>query len=134
MQLVWVRPELVVNTERHWRPFLKNIAPRARLTEDELASEIYDDLVQLHLIVDDALNVVALVGTRMLVSYGRKTGVIQFVTGTGAHHWFDLIDDLETWFRFHGCERIKTECRPGWKRMLKGKDFRETHVVMEKDL
>lgn len=134
MQLVHVPHGLIDEAAPLWGPFLFLIEGRAHASADELASEIRDDLVQVHFVMNGSRRPVALIGTQIEEAYGRKTGIILWCAGAGCVEWFDLIADLEQWFTDQGCIRVKTACRPGWKRPLAATGYAMTHIVMEKEL
>lgn len=133
MRLVHIPYDTLADCEGLWKPFLPLVAERTRFTVEELASEAYDDTIQLHLVMDGPIPR-AIVGTRIILTHGRLSGEILWCAGEGAREWFSLMPDLEAWLRGLGCRSVKAVCRAGWKPMLKRDGYRQTHIVMEKDL
>ena len=62
---------------------------------------------------------------------GMKVCNIPFCTGSNAENWVGLIGQIEDWARSEGCKKIGANMRKGWQRHLK--DYRMTHVYLEKD-
>lgn len=63
-----------------------------------------------------------------------KEGIarIHFATGKGASDWRHLIADIEDFAKANGCSRLSMLARKGWATHLK--DFKLTHVLLEKDI
>ena len=57
---------------------------------------------------------------------------VTMATGSDRTKWVDRIEVIEGWAKSLGCERIQVLGRPGWERVLK--DYRKTHVMLEKQL
>lgn len=115
--------------------FLPSIARRGRVPVAMLWDELRNGETQAH-VVWDAKNkqAAALIGTRIVLRGERRLGELSWCTGAARGQWFELITQLETYMRDHlQCEGIKAVCRPGWSKELKGKGYRLTHLIMEKD-
>ncbi|MEM8971081.1 MAG: hypothetical protein AAGD43_03355 [Pseudomonadota bacterium] len=77
--------------------------------------------------------VMAIVGTSVWTTMsGIKTCSIHFCTGDNSKDWMHLLAVIEQAARNIGAKRIETVARKGWARKLK--DYRTTHLVLEKAL
>lgn len=127
-------------TSQHWLPFLEKIAIRSKVTLAELTGELQRNETQLHLIWDPdeqdfpkACH--GIVGTRIKREGERLIGELVWCTGAGRAGWIHLLEDLELYLRTHrGCQVIRPIARMGWMPELKDRGYRETHVIMEKEL
>jgi|TARA_R110001583_G_scaffold30359_1_gene105025 hypothetical protein len=59
---------------------------------------------------------------------------IFIVTGSNRKQWQDKISVLEDYAKKQGCTHIETYARPGWSRILKNKQYKITHYLLEKKL
>lgn len=58
-----------------------------------------------------------------------------FCAGKDRHEWRDeILDEIERWAQSKEITRIRTASRPGWKKELKDLGWKETHIVMEKEI
>ena len=128
--------EHLQGTAPHWLPFLPAIAKRSKEPLRTLLTKVAQKHVQPFLIWDDEIKLpVALLG----VAYHKRgddlIGELVWMTGSGRESWQHLLDDVERYLKDHvGCAVIRPVCRPGWKRFLQSRGYRETHVTMEKVL
>jgi hypothetical protein len=75
----------------------------------------------------------AIVGTELYRDIsGIKCCMIRFATGREAATWTHLLDEIETWARDEGCQRLDMIARKGWAKHLP--DYKMSHVFLEKDL
>ena len=58
----------------------------------------------------------------------------KITTGTSYKAWVDFMDNVVNWARSLGCKKMELFTRPGWERILKNKQFKKTHVQLEKTL
>jgi hypothetical protein len=54
--------------------------------------------------------------------------------GDGMDKWFDTQDQLYAWAKAAGCGEVRLTGRRGWERVLHGKGFEMTHVILRKRL
>ena len=107
-----------------------------------------------HFIVDDILNSLTAGEMQLWVLWNEKKkqnfqgcGVtkilkrtnttalnIFIVTGRNRKQWQDKISVLEDYAKEQGCTHIETYARPGWSRILKNKQYKITHYILEKKL
>jgi hypothetical protein len=119
-----------------WLPFLPAIAKRSKEPLRTLFAKVAQKHVQPFLIWSDEINLPeALLG----VAYHRRgddlIGELVWMTGRGRENWQHLLSDVERYLKDHiGCTIIRPVCRPGWKKFLQARGYRETHVTMEKVL
>lgn len=57
---------------------------------------------------------------------------VTMATGLGRDGWVGRVEMMEGWARSLGCGRVQVLGRPGWEKVLK--DYRKTHVMLEKKL
>lgn len=58
---------------------------------------------------------------------------ITHCAGQGRGDWQDiLMDRIETWASEIGARGLRATVRPGWRPFLRGRDYRLSHVVLEK--
>lgn len=75
----------------------------------------------------------AILATELYFDVSRaKRCRIPFCTGDGAQSWVHLLSRIEDFARSEGCEKIDMIARKGWAKHLK--DYKMTHVLLEKDL
>jgi hypothetical protein len=91
--------------------------------------------VQLHLAWDpDEKRAHALAGTRIILAGDTRRGELIWTTGLNRARWLPLLADLETYHRDRlGCAGMTAVCRPGWRRDLRARGYRVTHLVMDKE-
>lgn len=63
---------------------------------------------------------------------GVRICEIMACLGEDATQWMHLLAEIEGWAKANGCVRVKTWARKGWAQRLR--DYRLTHVLLEKDL
>jgi len=125
----------IAETAPIWLPFLARIAKRQGVPPHQLVAQVMSDEVQLHLAWDPAAREAhALAGTRIILCGDKRRGELIWTTGLARARWLPLLADLETYHRDHlGCAGMSAVCRPGWRRDLRARGYRVTHLVMEKD-
>ena len=133
LKLVPIPSSALEGTEPEWMPFVTAIARRIRCHPEQLRQQVLSNAVHVILIWDnEAKKSVFLIGTQITLRGDDRIG--ELVWATGSLDGFALFDELERYHREHlGCAGMKAVARPGWSRLLKGKGYRVTHVVMEKD-
>lgn len=114
-------------------PWIERVAKNSnrRFSVDGVASEIESGNWQLWAVVTD--HIAAVIGTTIQYEVsGLRVMSVIFATGTEARLWRHLVSGFEAWARSQGCQRVDMWARKGWARHLK--DYRLTHVLLEKDL
>lgn len=116
-------------------PFAEELVSSAVERSGELsAQDILDALLsrnmQLWAAFDNGLKAIAV--TEIQVLPRKKLGSILICTGEGRKEWEYALSIIEDWARSEGCTGMKLLARPGWERVLK--DYRKTHVLLEKEL
>ena len=136
MKLVPIPQSDIEGTAPVWFPFLEQIAERTGATEDQLAEEIFQGRVIICLAwEEEQKQAKALAGLQLEQSWaGNLVCHVIWCTGEDRSLWFDLLDQIEGYAASLGCKRVKATCREGWKKPLQAKSYRQTHIVMEKDL
>lgn len=137
LQLLPIPVEHVKSLRVYWGPFVDQVADRGLQTSEEIAADAMAGRIILAL-AWDAQNVSAkaMAGVEILKdARGRLWCHLIYCTGHDLPQWFDLVDEIERWAKDHlGCSAMRATCRSGWVRPLKGKGYRETHRVVEKEL
>ena len=59
---------------------------------------------------------------------------IKIMTGRHREKWQHQIRQIEDFAAQNGCHSMELIARPGWKKILKPFDYRETHVVLVKQI
>lgn len=59
---------------------------------------------------------------------------IKITVGRGMKTWFHFIDHIMEWAKKQGCKKMEVFARPGWKKILESRGFKQTHVQIEKEL
>ncbi len=72
--------------------------------------------------------------TKIIKRTNTKVLNIFIVTGRNRKQWQDKISVLEDYAKQQGCTHIETYARPGWSRILKNKQYKITHYILEKKL
>ena len=72
--------------------------------------------------------------TKILQRTNTKVLNIFIVTGRNRKQWQDKISVLEDYAKQQECSHIETYARPGWSRILKKKNYKTTHYILEKKL
>jgi len=100
------------------------------------ASDVLDwlaaDKMQLWLAGSVERGVEAAAVTEMLQHRLAKTFSVFIVTGNDIERWLPHLGHMEAWAKEMGCTRAIQYARRGYARKLK--DYRMTHVVLEKAL
>jgi hypothetical protein len=89
--------------------------------------------MQLWLVTDEG-DIRAVVVTAVIDYPRKKVCQILICTGEGRGQWQEMIGLLEQWARDNGCDIFRPVARTGWARVLKPFGYRQTHVILEKDL
>jgi hypothetical protein len=113
------------------RPFLEGFAADGSHTVDWFESQIRDRAMQCWIGGDGALRVVCLteIGTDDL-----KTCHVSYCGGPGFRDWVGLIGQIALWAKEIGCGRVRVTCRPGYRDFLTQHAFKQSHIVMDRDL
>jgi hypothetical protein len=123
----------IEGSRRHWEPFLPKICRRAKEDIEIIEGKIMAGTLQLALAWDDekkkALGVLGL-------QYRREGDdlvcEVVHLSGHGLKDWGHLLPQVHAYAKEHvHCTKMKTYCRRGFERFLKGKDYTITHVIME---
>jgi len=64
----------------------------------------------------------------------RRSCNIFIVTGRHRQKWQHLISELENFAIKNQCNCMELFARPGWEKIMKNKNYKRTHVVLEKQL
>jgi hypothetical protein len=106
----------------------------AKFTVESIRKELEEKALQLWLIVEPDNPLVQCVVVTEILNHpnGRRYCNIRIATGRGGKDWAFHIAEIEEWARQNGCHAMELLTRPGWERVLK--DYRKTHVQLEKDL
>ena len=64
----------------------------------------------------------------------RRSCNIFIVTGRHRQKWQHLISELENFAIKNECNCMELFARPGWEKIMKNKNYKRTHVVLEKQL
>lgn len=84
-------------------------------------------------VIGDGSTVRGLVITELYLDVsGMRCCMVRVATGSGAKELMPLLGVIEDWARADGCVKLDMMARKGWARHLK--DYRMTHVVLEKTL
>ena len=135
MQLLPVPARQVEPLRPIWEHFARKIAEAGEQTADEVIADI-TELRLIVLLAWDGAAARAMAGVEIeRDGKGRKVCHVRWCTGYEKDTWFDLIDQIHEWARDHlGCTRMRATARFGWKKALKAKGYRLSHIVMERDL
>lgn len=90
------------------------------------------DKMQLWLAGSTERGVEAAAISEMLQHRAAKTFSVFIVTGADIDRWLPHLGRMEAWAKEMGCSRAIQHARRGYARKLK--DYRMTHVVLEKQL
>ena len=130
-QLWRAMPEQIESLWPFVGPMIADSLKRASLMDEGFARACLDKGAwQLWVASDDTVRAIAIT-TIDDMPRGRLCTVI-LCTGDGMAEWVRHLASIEEWAVWRGCVRIKAVTRPGWGRVMK--DYRKTHVVLEKDL
>ena len=132
IRLIRVEPELVA---RIW-PYVSDVLRTAmrRGGIDGFApvqSAVLAGRLQLWLAVDQ----VAIHGAAVTALHHTETKKVCIIVALGGYQmrqWLHLLAGLEQYAKDEGCSGMRVLGRKGWRRILK--DYRERHIVLEKDL
>jgi hypothetical protein len=116
-----------------WFPFLDGISRRSKEPLESLLDQIGRHDVQLALVWDGKA-AHALIGIRFVRRGSDLIGEIIWLPGEGMKDWLHLLPQLEQYLKDMGCAEIRPICRLGWSRFLKTKNYKATHMMMEKVL
>lgn len=111
---------------------------RGRYTVEALRRKLLDRDWQLWLVwrpdgAGRAGAVLAVVVTELYRELsGQKVASVRFTIGENRADWIELVATLEGWAAAQGCHKLEAWARKGWARCLK--DYKLTHVLLEKDL
>ncbi len=113
--------EKIRETAPIWGPFLLRQAKFEGRDPAEMAKEIWGEVTQTHLAVDEETKRVSAVLATQIISRGPDlVGVLHWLSGDNPKLWFGLIEQVERYFREHiGAVAMIGEPRKGWSRLLR---------------
>jgi hypothetical protein len=79
-------------------------------------------------------DVSALAVTEIRDGVRGKVLSIFICTGRNRENWFRHLATIEKWGVSKGCKYASHLMRPGWKRGMKTMGYKQTHILMEKEL
>lgn len=89
--------------------------------------------MQLWIAIDKGVQAAAM--TEITQPYTVKCCRVLFLGGRDMARWFDeLMGAIEHWARENGCHSMEAVGRPGWKKIGAPLGYRQTHIVMQKEL
>lgn len=100
---------------------------------DDIKAECQRNAMQLWVVENEGA-VVAVIVTTILEYPQKKVCQILICTGEGREGWQEMVGLLEDWARSQGCDLMRPVARGGWARILKPLGYKQTHVVLEKEL
>lgn len=78
--------------------------------------------------------IVACAVTEILKYEHHSVCRIVAVSGDGIHEWKGFEKYIAEWASDAGCLRIEAICRPGFKRIAEPLGYKQTHIIISKDL
>lgn len=134
--LVPVPLDHLEGTAHLWRPYILSIAERSKNDPEAMTAMLYRGEAQAFLVWEPELQkTFAFLGVQYVARGADRVGQLIWLMGENRAAWAHLFGELETYLRDHeGCKAIKAIARPGWSKHLKLNGYRETHVVMEKEM
>lgn len=134
--LVPVPLDHLEGTAHLWRPYILSIAERSKNDPEAMTAMLYRGEAQAFLVWEPELQkTFAFLGVQYVARGVDRVGQLIWLMGENRAAWAHLFGELETYLRDHeGCKAIKAITRPGWSKHLKSNGYRETHVVMEKEM
>lgn len=104
------------------------------LEPDDYYDDIAEGRMQLWVYVRDGIAECAVV-TEVQETPNRRFLFIQMCTGHDRRLWTGaVLTGLEEYARLNGCDSVQMSVRRGWAKMLREEGYKETHVLMERDL
>lgn len=115
----------------HIRPFLEAFAKDGAHTVPFFEAQILDRSMQLWIAGDGRIKAVCLteIGTDDL-----KTCHVSYATGEDHKEWGELMEQICLWAKSIGCGRVRATCRTGYRKLLTQHAFKQTHIIMDRDL
>lgn len=91
--------------------------------------------MQLWAAFDEENNVVEGVAITEIAVYPQRK-ILKFLCATGENlgRWIDHMGAIEKWGQNMGCDGFQAETRPGWKKILQGRGYTNSHIIMNKEL
>ncbi len=131
-KLVCVDPERTYEVWPHVERFIK---PAMVRTGEMFVSDIVRALAARRFLLWlawDGKELCGAVVTELAETINGRVCVIVAMGGKDRKRWLHLLEQLEEYALLEGCRAMRLYGRKGWKRVLR--DYRETRVVMEKEL
>ena len=133
-QLICVDPNRIGEV---W-PLVRNFIDEAyaaidEVTPPELPRWLSDAKGQLWLSVENGCIVAALTTSIVPMRHGTALRMVS-CGGSRLDLWKDCHRQIEEFARAEGCDRIRSEGRPGWTRVLAGGGYKVVSVTLEKRL
>jgi hypothetical protein len=72
--------------------------------------------------------------TEILICPQKRVCRCIAMQGKGAADWIHLLAGVETWAKSIGCTAVEPFCPRAWKRWLEPLGYRESHVLLEKEI
>jgi hypothetical protein len=125
-----------IEESRHvWLPFLQSIADHSGFDAEQLLARITSGEVQPIVIWDEQAKEARAFGGMRLYDRGKdRIAEVIWMTGSGKDTWTHLIGDFENYARSLGCAGVRMFARRGWKPFFHARGYRETHVILDREL
>ena len=134
MRLSRVPPELMMQHLNMFTGALQLMADRCngRYTLDDYIDHINKTLMQLWVAIDDDNNIWATAVSQIVQYPQRKAIQTVGCVGKNWREWYDLRLGIEEWGKTQGCDLAQGIAPRKWAPTFG--DYKETHVLYEKDI
>ena len=104
-----------------------------RISANDYLHELTLGSNQLWLSFDDN-NICGVTITKICDFPNKKVCSIEICTGNNLANWWKDTVIIEEWAKNLGCEQMFLHARTGFSKLLKELNYKQTHIVLEKDL
>ena len=117
-------------------PFIEAAADKgqAEMTTDDIYHFCKEARMQLWIIFDENHKIQAAATTEIIDYPAKKVCRLVTLGGTNFDDWMESIQVIEEWASERNCVSLETFCRKGFLRKLNNYGYKQTYVVLGKDL
>ena len=131
-ELVCVDPDRVREVWPHVSALLKAACYRTGLNA---FADIEADILAGRSLLWLAWNGSSVESAAATILINSEIGKVCIISACGGSHmkrWLPLIDQIESYAKHEGCQRVRIFGRKGWLHVLEG--YEERHIIMDKEL
>ena len=117
-------------------PFIEAAADKgqAEMTTNDIYNFCKEQKMQLWIIFDDDFKIQAAATTELIDYPAKKVCRLVTLGGNNFDDWMEYLRVIEEWAIEKNCVALETFCRKGFSKKLENYGYKQTYIVLGKDL